>query len=706
MLSICHEERLVFRLGRIALLTLCVHPLFGSVVLDGSFGTSGALPGPNYMVSAGFGKQVGGNLFHSFNQFNLISSESATFSGPNTVHNILARVTSGSASSIDGTVNSSIQGANLFFLNPAGVMFGPNAQINVSGSFAVSTANYLKLADGGKFNTSLGGGDVLTSAPVSAFGFLNPNVGSVSINGSSLNMPDGKSFAVIGGDISVGDATILAPSGLMSFLSVKSAGQIPVTAGEPALNLDLSSFASLGNINMSNCYIAADGDGPGGMVIRGANFVLDFSYISADVTGAASGRGIDIRLTGDLNAINGSFIDTSALIPSAGDSTGNAGDINIRAAHVNFFDSFISTSTAEFALGFSGTARGNAGNIRIEAASIVLSSFSDVDSSTYDVGNAGRIDLVAHDILLDQVSTVRADQDGGGLGNGGPIRIETSSLVVRDGSQITSATFGFGDVVSGAGGDITIVADSILIDGREEFPFRDTGIDAGNIADTPLGGKPGNITIQTGSLQLLGFAIINNSNGSAGDAGSISITAKDIVLDPAGAGVPITNIQSGNDGTGQGGNINIDTGTLKLFAGAGIFASTAGSGPGGQIVIRADDILLDGTNTAVGFHAGGIFANTSHFFGVTDGNGGDINIQTGSLQIENGDQISASTSGLGNGGNVNVTAASLFIDGAGVQTGIFADAVSNSSGNAGSVAVQAGDLAITRAGSISANELG
>src|SRR5207249_6769061 len=105
--------------------------------------------------------------------FDLTSTQSATFTGPANVQNILSRVTSGSPSSIDGAVNSQILGANLFFLNPYGVMFGPNAHISVSGSFAVSTANYLKLADGGKFNTSLGGGDVLTSAPVSAFGFLN-----------------------------------------------------------------------------------------------------------------------------------------------------------------------------------------------------------------------------------------------------------------------------------------------------------------------------------------------------------------------------------------------------------------------------------------------------------------------------------------------------------------------------------------------------
>src|SRR6202035_3247675 len=186
--SPCRKSVRMFLARTVALLTLCAHPLFGGVVLDGSFGTRGPLPGPNFMIQPNFGRQVGSNLFQSFSQFNLTSTQSATFLGPNSVHNILARVTDGSASSIDGTVNSSIPGANLFFLNPAGVMFGAHAQINVTGSFAVSTANYLKLADGGKFNTSLGGRDVLTAAQVSAFGFLSTAPAPVSVTGSTLNV--------------------------------------------------------------------------------------------------------------------------------------------------------------------------------------------------------------------------------------------------------------------------------------------------------------------------------------------------------------------------------------------------------------------------------------------------------------------------------------------------------------------------------------
>jgi large exoprotein involved in heme utilization and adhesion len=128
--------------------------------------------------------------------------------------------------------------ANLFFMNPAGVLFGKDAQLDVKGSFAVSTANYLKLADGGKFNTSLGGGDVLTAAPVSAFGFLkapapvsfagsntfDPNTGLV-IQRKPLNVEAGKSFSVVAGDITVKSRTINGTGSRVNLVSVKSAGE-------------------------------------------------------------------------------------------------------------------------------------------------------------------------------------------------------------------------------------------------------------------------------------------------------------------------------------------------------------------------------------------------------------------------------------------------------------------------------------------------
>ncbi len=156
------------------------------VVTDGSLGAAGPLSGPNFMVPASLGKIAGGNLFHSFSQFGLNNGESATFSGPGSVHNILARVTGGQVSSIDGTIHSTIEGANFFLLNPAGVIFGANASIDVSGSFAATTGQDVKLTDGSRFKATPGPGDaLLTSAPPAAFGFLTANSGRSQFRAAS-----------------------------------------------------------------------------------------------------------------------------------------------------------------------------------------------------------------------------------------------------------------------------------------------------------------------------------------------------------------------------------------------------------------------------------------------------------------------------------------------------------------------------------------
>ena len=146
------------------------------VTLDGSFGTSGPLAGPNYAITDDLGKQVGNNLFHSFGQFNVNTGESATFSGPISVSNILSRVTGGTVSNIDGLLRSTIPAANLYLLNPSGIIFGPNASLDVQGAFHASTGDYLRLADDVRFNAQPSPGDALltTASPV-AFGFLGEN---------------------------------------------------------------------------------------------------------------------------------------------------------------------------------------------------------------------------------------------------------------------------------------------------------------------------------------------------------------------------------------------------------------------------------------------------------------------------------------------------------------------------------------------------
>ncbi len=128
------------------------------VTLDGSANPSFKGPAPfeagNYDLRAELGRRAGPNLFHSFGKFSLRTGERATFSGPDGIERIISRVTGGARSDIDGTIASTIPGADFYFLNPAGVVFGPNASLDLQGSFHVSTADELRFADGAAFSAT------------------------------------------------------------------------------------------------------------------------------------------------------------------------------------------------------------------------------------------------------------------------------------------------------------------------------------------------------------------------------------------------------------------------------------------------------------------------------------------------------------------------------------------------------------------------
>ena len=160
------------------------------IATDGSVGPAQGLSGPAFAIGSALGTLSGNNLFHSFSTFNLATGESATFTGPSTLANIVGRVTGGSSSSIDGTIATLTGGStNLFLINPAGIVFGPNASLNVEGSFHVSTADYLAFADGAKFMSNLGNGSSFTTAEPAAFGFLNANPAAVAIYGDPYSYP-------------------------------------------------------------------------------------------------------------------------------------------------------------------------------------------------------------------------------------------------------------------------------------------------------------------------------------------------------------------------------------------------------------------------------------------------------------------------------------------------------------------------------------
>src|SRR5439155_9864181 len=191
------------------------------------------LPGGKvqYDITGGTRPGNGPNLFHSFGKFGVPTNNIANFRNDSALatSNILGRVTGSNPSNIFGMIKTTDFGnANLFLMNPAGILFGPTATLNVGGSVHFTTADYLRLTDGVRFTAVAGAQDALLStAPVAAFGFLSSSPAAISVQGSTLSVAEGQSLSLVGGNISIQSGTHLsAPGGQVRLASVASPGEI------------------------------------------------------------------------------------------------------------------------------------------------------------------------------------------------------------------------------------------------------------------------------------------------------------------------------------------------------------------------------------------------------------------------------------------------------------------------------------------------
>src|SRR3954463_12348633 len=192
------------RIGPLLLTALlAAGPVQAQIVTDGSLGPKVSLRGGEIEIGADLGTRRGDNLFHSFEKFGIATGQTATFTGPSTIKNVISRVTGGEVSNIDGTLASKVGQADLYFLNPAGIMFGPNAKLDVPGSFHVSTAHELRFADGARFSALDKAGSGLTVAPPEAFGFLDRPPGRIAVDQSQLQLKPGKTLSLVGGDLDI-----------------------------------------------------------------------------------------------------------------------------------------------------------------------------------------------------------------------------------------------------------------------------------------------------------------------------------------------------------------------------------------------------------------------------------------------------------------------------------------------------------------------
>jgi len=662
-------------------------PCHAEITLDGTMGPRGALSGPDFQIDAAVGRQVGGNLFHSFGLFNVNTGESATFTGPDSIDNILSRVTGGQASTIDGLLRSTIPAVNLFLLNPSGVLFGPNAQLNVQGSFHVSTADFIRLADGVRFNAVPSAEDaLLTTAPPAVFGFLGNQPASISFQGSRLTVPEDETFSVIGGDIGItGGSLFRAPSGQVDMASVASAGE--VTLGSDTLGTD--SFSRLGRIDMTQestiDVSEADGSvtGAGAVFIRGRQFVMDNSHIFSNTQNGNS-KGIDIRLTNDLVMKKGSSIEASTSGP------GKGGDLTVKAGRLELKgDAFIDTRT--FGPGHGGNLTAEAEDILLggESLNVFSGLFSGTEGTDPGSGDAGNIAVKAGRLEL-KGGTI--DSSTFGWGNGGSLTVEAEDILLEgEFSKILfsslSSNAGGTEPDSGDAGNITVKAGHLQLKGLAQITTATVGP-----------GKGGNITVKAGRLELKGGAQMTAGTSGSGNGGSLQVEAESILLEGEGgadlvSGLFTSNrakdLSSGNVlvGSGDAGNITVKAGRLELKGGGQLGASTFGSGNGGSLTVEAEDIVLEGSASA-GFRSG-LFTNTQ---GADPGSGtaGDLTVNVGNLLVSEGATISAETFGPGAGGKLFINATNIDLrDGASILSQSTSE--NPDAGQSGEISIRASD---------------
>jgi filamentous hemagglutinin family protein len=200
------------------------------IITDGTVGSAQSLSGPNYVIGHDLGTQSGANLYHSFDKFNVYTGESAAFTGPLDINNVFGRVTGG-ASFIDGQISSNMPNADIYLINPLGIMFGENASLDVPGSFYASTADQIILEDGTTFSATHPENvpPILSSAPFSDFGFLDDETppAAISVKGSQFEILPGKTLGLVGGSIAIENADFWGGRELV--IDSRNATQITVT---------------------------------------------------------------------------------------------------------------------------------------------------------------------------------------------------------------------------------------------------------------------------------------------------------------------------------------------------------------------------------------------------------------------------------------------------------------------------------------------
>jgi len=768
------------------------------IVTDGSMGPSLSINGPNFQIEEQLGSRSGNNLFHSFQEFNIATGETAVFTGSAGIDNVISRVTGGNLSTINGVLQSTIGAADFYFINPAGILIGETAQIDVPASFYISTANSLHFSDDAIFFGDTENLSSLSIADPITFGFSQSSSANITIDGAVLAFNPETTFLLNAGTIDVNESEILIENGNLNLLTGEKISQdtndswFDNTQGS-------SNYPNNSSINISQSFLDVGGNGAGIInlhsnnikmtnsalfnanignkstqgysIVQADNLDMDQAWLINDNGGASNSAPINIHLTNALNMKNNSVISSDSY------ANGNASKIFLSAQDLSLENSLLLSNSQQ------GNGNGNQVTINI-ANDINLLNGSTIGSSTYSTGDAGKVIIETNNLLInagqtEQFTGIASQAGTGSQGNAGIIQLDVSKHIdIQPGGKISTDSFATGNA-----GDIVIKSDSLsinrldnittgILSQAKQTSFGNAGsinIDVNDTVNIYNGGEiststfsqgnAGDITLSTSNLKLNGIdsdfitGIFSNAEqDSTGHAGNLNILVKDAL------NINYANISSDAyfNSHGNAGQINIMANTIRMDNGAYIGSNTYALGNAGEIEITAENLNINGLNNdyttgiysdasaqSVGnagtinlniandlimqqglisgnalpnssgnaghlnLHIGGLFnlsddsvLNTSTF---SSGDAGVIEITAERINILNGGEISSSTDANGHAGSIYLNVNQLIIDQGGESfTGIFSDAVINSSGNAGQINVNANDsIEILNGGRIS-----
>ena len=683
----------------IAFVQVCASPATAQVSSDGTLSTTvNSSDSRNFVIENG--DRAGGNLFHSFREFSVPTGGSAHFNNAADIQNIFARVTGGNISNIDGLIRAN-GSANLFLLNPAGILFGSNASLNIGGAFVGTTANSIQFGDGVEFSaTQTSGTPLLTvSAPTGLQ--LGANAGLIQMQGEPVanfflrprRLFQAQSVALVGRQIDLDSASLNVLDGRVELWAVKNA-EVGLD-NQTRLQLPSSSPRAVwGTISLRNSSLVDTSGLDGGAIdVRGQGLTLQRGSQITSSTGAGGrGQGITVQTTEFVNLLG---VSTAEHYPFAGirtTVTGNgarAGDITVETRQLHIANSAWLQSTIVGVDPVTGivspVADSRTGDITVRASDVEVRGFNPFPPN-----------------FVSAITTLLNSTVGDGNVSG-DITINANRVRLLSGGRISAdlinPTAKFPSI--GVSGNISIQADDSLdIDG-----ISVTGYTSAVLSSIqPLNsGQGGNITIDTGRLRLTNGGTISTDVSGFGMAGNIDIRATDIsvsnpVIDIFSNAISGVTVAVGENAVGQGGNITLSADRLRVFDGGQITSSTAGQGNAGSISLTVGNLNVEGISHPLS--DGRRVPSTIAASSTSAFNAGSANITADRLQVNDHAVISVSGAGRGGSGDLSIQARTIELD---RQAGLEAEVAG---GDRGNITLNADFLSLRRGSRITTDATG